>query len=97
MLPCFGVILHTVGGGDQPALTDDGRSAHVAETFDMEADLPGKLPCIGVLTAHNTRRLKHSAPAVCNVKQSINHRAGVLRLVVVSEVGGSSHLCCHAS
>ncbi len=54
MLPCPAVILHTVGSSDQPLWTDDVRSAHVTEIFDVEADLPGKLPFFSILTAHNT-------------------------------------------
>lgn len=67
MLPHAAAILHTVGSSDQPAWTDDGRAAHVTGTFDVEADLPGKLPFFCILTAHDTRRLEHAPPAVCKV------------------------------
>jgi len=60
-----------VGGGDQPGRTDDGRSTHVTETFDVKADLPGKLPGFCILAAHNTRRLEHAPPAVCNVNNKL--------------------------
>ena len=67
MLPCRAVILHAVGRSDQPAWTDDGRSAHVTVIFDVQADLPGILPFLCVLTAHDTRRLELTPPAVCKV------------------------------
>lgn len=77
MIPCPAVILHTMGSGDQPAWTDDGRSAHVTEILDMEADLPGKLPFIRVLTAHNTWRLELIPSTVCKVSnQSMNQSWG---------------------
>lgn len=64
-LPCPAIILHTVGSSDQPAWTDDRRSTHVAKVFDVEADLPGELALLSILTADNTRRLEHAPPTVC--------------------------------
>lgn len=83
MLPCAGVILHAVGGSDQPVWTDDGCSTHVTILFDMEADLPGELPFFCVLAAHNTWCLEHAPPTVCKVN---NQSRGGLAAVVL-EVG----------
>lgn len=65
ILPQPAIILHTVGSSNQPLGTDEGRSADVTDRFDMEADLPRKLPCFCILTAHDTWRLEHTPPAVC--------------------------------
>lgn len=65
VLPYFAVIVHTVSSGDQPRWTDNGRSAHVAVGFNLEADLPRKLSFLCVLTAHDTRRLEPIPAAVC--------------------------------
>lgn len=65
ILPQPAIILHTVGSSNQPLGTDEGRSTDVTDGFDMEADLPRKLPCFCILTAHDTWRLEHTPPAVC--------------------------------
>lgn len=78
LLPCPVIILHTVGSSDHPARADDGRSAHMAIAFDVEADLPGELALLCVLAAHDTRRLEHAPPTVCT---GDNH-SGLLELVV---------------
>lgn len=53
-VPYFAVILHTVGSGDQPLGTDDGCSTHVTIAFDLQADLPWKLPIFRIQTTDNT-------------------------------------------
>ena len=63
-IPPAGVVLHAVSGGDQPPGADEGRSTHVAVVPHVEADLPGELPGLGVLAAHDTGRLEHAPPAV---------------------------------
>lgn len=54
ILPYFAVVLHTVGSGNQPFWTDDGRSTHVTIGFNLEADLPGELPVFCILTSYDT-------------------------------------------
>lgn len=79
LLPRLAIILHTVGSSDQPAWTDDGRSTHVPKVFDVEADLPGELAILSILTADNTRRLEHAPPTLC----TDNNQLGLLELVVL--------------
>lgn len=63
-LPCPTIILHTMGSSDQPLRTNDGGSAHMTEAFDVEADLPGELALLGILAAHDARRLEHASPTI---------------------------------
>lgn len=63
-VPRAAVVLHAVSGGDQPARADDGRSTHMAVVLDVEADLPGELPILCVLAAHDTRGLEFAPPTV---------------------------------
>lgn len=58
-------VLHAVGSGDDPRRADEGRSTHVPPILEVEADLPWKLPVIGILPTHDTRRLEGSLPTVC--------------------------------
>lgn len=67
-----------MGSSDQPVRTDDGRSAHMAEAFDVEADLPGELALLCILAAHDSRRLEHTPPTVC----AGDNRSGLLQLVM---------------
>lgn len=60
-----GLVLHAVGSSDQPVGADEGRAADVTMLFDVEADLPRKLPRFGILTANNPRGLPHALPTVC--------------------------------
>jgi len=53
VVPVRAAVLHAVGGGQQPAVTQHRGAAHVAGAPDLEADLPRPLPLLGRDSAHN--------------------------------------------
>ena len=71
-LPGFAVVLDAVGGGDQPALADDGGATEVAVILAVQTDLPGELPGHCVLAAHDTGRFEQTPPTICRQTYSVS-------------------------
>jgi len=63
--PDLGVILHAVGGGDEPAVADERGPADVAVGLDVQADLPRELAGQRLLTPHDARGLEQTPPTIC--------------------------------